>query len=523
MLLMLKLWVVGYNTPMFKESTLDFLLEDPTLAKTVIRGLEKEVVRLRSTLAKGAGFDGRTDVLEEVEQWLVEKEAENQQLKRKLYGRSSEKQTTENAEPADEVTQESVKARRTRIKPENSGRGEVGKDLPEHEELFQLSPHPTCDCVMQSPLKKVKKTEVSTLVDYIPARLIRRKIIRQKYRAKQCGCRLTAPGPTTLVDGGQYGIDFATEIVVRKYQDQLPWTRQVRAFARDGLKVSATTLWNQTCHVANLMEPVYEALRRDIESGFHRHADETRWQVIEDVENQRQQAWLFRNQHHAYFTIEDSRGGEIPLRVMHGAAGALVADDYGGYNKLVKENELLRVQCWAHTRRKFFEIRTLYPEVESFLELVKTLYEKDRDFREEGEQSAARRKTLCGPPIDALDKWRKAQRCLPKSPLGGALAYMNDNWDGLTLFLDYPELPLDNNPAERALRQLVLGRKNFLFNRSMRGAKVAAILYSICVSCMLSGADPKRYLKETILRIRNCRGFQLPYDFVNQHERIPLL
>lgn len=94
---------------------------------------------------------------------------------------------------------------------------------------------------------------------------------------------------------------------------------------------------------------------------------------------------------------------------------------------------------------------------------------------------------------------------------------MKDNWDGLTVFLDDPELPLDNNPAERALRQLVLGRKNFLFNRSMRGAKVAAILYSICVSCMLCG------LKETIMRIRNCRGFQLPYEFVNQHEAIALI
>lgn len=509
---------------MLKESTLNSLIQEPELAKTVIRGLEKEVIKLRSAVAKAEGYDGETALLEEVEQWLVETKAENEQLKRKLFGPSSEKQKSGEGEKANpEDAKPTADEKRKRVKPENSGRGQVGEDLPVHEELFQLGSNPTCDCAMQSPLKKVKQTEVTKMVDYIPAKLILRKIIRQKYRAKKCGCRVTAPGPTTLVDGGQYGVEFATEIVVRKYQDQLPWTRQVNAFARDGLKVSATTLWNQTCHVANLLEPVYEALRKDIESGFVRHADETRWRVIEGVENKHQQAWLFRNQHHAYFTIEDTRSGDIPLRVMNGAAGALVADDYGGYNQLVDENELLRVQCWSHTRRKFFELQNLYPEIQTYLDLVKELYEKDTEFKAEGEQTPARRRELCGPIIKAIDIWRGEQKCLPKSPMRKALNYMNDNWDGLTAFLDDPELPLDNNPAERALRQLVLGRKNFLFNRSMRGAKVAAILYSICVSCTLSGADPKQYLKETILRLRNCRSFQLPYEFVNQHEAIPLL
>ena len=292
---------------------------------------------------------------------------------------------------------------------------------------------------------------------------------------------------------------------------------------RDGLVVSATTLWNQTRHVAALMEPVYEGLRKDIEAGYCRHADETRWRVIEGVENQFQQAWLFRNDHHAYFTIEDSRGGEIPLRIMGDAAGALVADDYAGYNALVEENELLRIQCWSHTRRKFFDIQHLEPEAGSFLEMVKELYRRDQEFKDGGVRTGRRRRERCGPIIEAIDTWRKAQVCLPKSPMGKALAYMNDNWSGLTAFLDDPDLPLDNNPAERALRQLVLGRKNFLFNRSMRGARVSAILYSICVSCALCGVDPKAYLKETILRIRNCRGFQLPYAFANQREKINLI
>ena len=508
---------------MFKAATLDFISTKPEIAKQVVRGLEKEVIRLQAALAKTQGYDGQTGLLEEIEELLLENQRENDLLKKKMFNRSSEKRETKDSEgPDGSGKTNSAETEPKRTKPQQSGRGEVGKNLPMFPEEHTLPPGSTCDCVQQNALKKVKKTVVSHIVDYVPAKLIKRKIIRQVYRAKGCGCRLTAPGPTTLIDGGQYGIDMAVEIVVRKFQDQLPWERQVKAFKRDGLALSATTMWNQTRHVADLMEPVVEGIRKDIEAGYCRHADETRWRVIEGVNQKTQYAWLFRNDHHAYFTIEDSRSGKIPLRVMKGAVGALVADDYAGYNSLVVENGLQRVQCWSHTRRKFLDIEAHYTSVGAFLDLVGDLYHQDRCFRTEG-KPAAERRAMCGPVIEAIDVWRKNQSCLPKSGLGKALDYLDDNWAGLTAFLDDPILPLDNNPAEHALRQLVLGRKNFLFNRTMEGARVSAILYSIVVSCALSEVDPKAYLRETILRIRNCRGFQLPYEFANDHEAIDLI
>jgi len=391
--------------------------------------------------------------------------------------------------------------------------------FPEH---YALKEGAKCNCALQSPLKKIKQVEISYIVDYVPAKLIKRKIIRNKYRAQKCGCRFVAPGPTTLVDGGQYGIDLAVEIVARKFQDQLPWERQAKAFWRDGFKLAPSTLWNQTRHVADLLDDVYEGIRKSIESGYCRHADETRWRVIQGVENKTQYAWLFRDAHHAYFTIKDSRGGDVPLEVMPEATGVLVADDYSGYNSLVAKNKLMRVQCWSHTRRKFIEIRKYFPCVEVFLDLVGDLYQEEKKFRNMAEQTAARRQQMCAPIIKAIDTWRKHQKCLPKSALGKALAYMSDNWDGLTLFLGDPDLPLDNNPAENGLRQLVLGRKNFLFNRSLEGARVTSVLYTIAVSCAMNQVDIKEYLKDTILRIRNCRGFQLPYDFANDRETISL-
>ena len=510
---------------MIKDSTLDYISSKPDIAKYMLRGMAKEIKRLQGQVAKATGFDGETGLMEEVEEWLIEKQLENELLKKKVYGRSSEKRSGSDDQEDEhkDSGQDKPKSRARKKKPKGSGRGEVGKDLPLFTEEYNLKKGATCHCPLKSPAKKIKKTVVTEMVDYVPAKLIKRKIVRQMYRASKCGCRLTAPGPTTLVDGGQYGIDLATEIVVRKFQDQLPWERQSKAFLRDGMMLSSTTLWNQSRHVANLLTDVYERLRKDVESGGYRHGDETGWRVLQGVALQTQQAWVFRNSRSVYFTIEDSRSGEIPLKILPEATGALVADDYGGYNALVARNELVRVQCWAHTRRKFVVIREIFPGVDTFLDLVRDLYQKDREFRNSGELTAKRRQEMCGPIIEAIDVWRKNQSCLPRSALGKALNYLNDNWDGLTVFLDDPMLPLDNNPAEQALRQLVLGRKNFLFNRSLEGARVSAILYSICVSCALNGVDPKAYLKETLLRIRNCRGFQLPYEFANDPEHLGLI
>lgn len=512
---------------MFKEATLDYISKDPTTARKVVRGLEREVIRLQAALAKRDNFDGETGLLEEIEIWLEESQLQNEILKKKMFGRSSEKRSKDGKTDAEsnenQQAESQSQAARKRQKPEGSGRGQVGIGLPEVSEVHALKEGATCDCELKNVLKKVKQDHISYIVDYVPAKLICRKIIRKKYRAKKCGCRVTAPGPTTLVNGGQYGIDLAAEIVAKKFQDQLPWERQAKAFWRDGLKLAPTTLWNQSRHVADVLEDVYEGIRKNIEAGYCRHADETRWRIIEGVNNKTQYAWLFRDEHHAFFTIRDSRGGEVPLDVMSDAAGAIVADDYSGYNSLVTKNKLTRVQCWSHTRRKFVDILKYYPTVEVFLDLVGDLYREEKKFRKQSEQTAALRRAMCEPIIEAIDTWRKNQKCLPKSGLGKALAYMNDNWDGLILFLTDPDLPLDNNPAENGLRQLVLGRKNFLFNRSLEGARVASILYTIAVSCSMNNVDLKEYLKETILRIRNCRGFQLPYDFANERENIQLI
>jgi len=122
--------------------------------------------------------------------------------------------------------------------------------------------------------------------------------------------------------------------------------------------------------------------------------------------NKTQYVWLFRNQNHAFFTIEDTRSSAVAERILGESAGVLVADDYAGFNAVVKENSLTRVQYWGHTRRKFYEIRETYPGVDVFLDLVGDLYRKDRELRKSGSTSAMYRRRLCRPVFKAIDKWR---------------------------------------------------------------------------------------------------------------------
>ncbi len=497
---------------MFEEGKLTTIVKKPETARFVIRSLEKEILKLRKEVANLRGYDGKTDQLGGLDAFLEAMEKEREALRQKEFARSSEKRG------GGGKTNEKPK----REKPVGSGRGEVNGDLPLKVEEYKLDPQEQhceeCEQEM-TPLAPA----ITKVVDFEPARFVVRQIVLEKNLCTDCGKINVANGPTNLVNGGQYGIDFATEMCVRKYCDHQPLDRIRKSLERDGLMVSTSTLWNQTQNVAGMLDLVYEAIGKSIRQGYMRHADETRWRILDEVSTKTQYVWVFRNRQHVFLTIEATRSGEVPSRVLGDCSGALVADDYAGYNRVVSDNGLIRVHCWAHARRKFVDLEDLYPQIESFLGLVSQLYQKDREFRELGPLTAKRRRQLCQPLIKEILHWRMDQAALPKSKFANALSYLDKCWKGLTQFLDDPQLPLDNNPAENALRGVVLGRKNFWFNRSKRGARVSSILYSICLSCQMNGVNPKAYLRDTVLRIRNCRGFQLPYDYAQNPHHLDLI
>jgi transposase len=237
-------------------------------------------------------------------------------------------------------------------------------------------------------------------------------------------------------------------------------------------------------------------------------ADETWWRLLGGPEKHRWWAWSVSRDDAVTYTILESRSQEAARQVLNGYRGIVIADGYGAYEALARAGPSFTLaHCWAHVRRKFVEAEPHYPEpCAEVLALIGELYAVERRFpdaelgADEDVRAAARtlranaRREYSTPIVEAVRAWAHRQRALPESSLGKAIAYMLGLWPGLIRFLDDPRIALDNNATERALRGMVVGRKNHYGSRSKRGTEVAALFYSLIESAKLCGVEPKAYL-----------------------------
>jgi transposase len=228
-----------------------------------------------------------------------------------------------------------------------------------------------------------------------------------------------------------------------------------------------------------------------------------------------------------YYSIRDSRAKDSAEDLLAGYGGIVMADGYGVYESLSRASpDLKLVNCWAHARRKFEEITDNYPrQSEEMLALIKELYEVENDLpvwdpsapSSEQESVLAERRSVrqerSREIMGRIRDWVYAERPLPASDLGKAIAYMGNRWGGLTAFLEDGRVPLDNNHAERGMRGVVLGRKNHYGSKSRRGTEVAALFYTLLETAKLAGVEPKAYLADaTRLAIEHPGSITLPYD-----------
>ena len=252
-------------------------------------------------------------------------------------------------------------------------------------------------------------------------------------------------------------------------------------------------------------------------------ADETHWKLMggkDGVEpvNKRWQVWAVAAPDAVSYRIADSRGIKAAEKLLGGYHGIVMADGYGAYQGLAEQRggEFTLAHCWAHVRRKFVEIEDFFPaEARQGIALIGELYAVER---------------LCptGPPGDALratlrtersreiigriQAWALGVRTLPGGGLGKALGYISDLWPGLVRFLDDPRIPLDNNATERAIRGVVMGRKNHYGSRSRRGTEVAALFYSLCETAKLNHIDPGVYLRDATKAALRGETVPLPHE-----------
>ncbi len=348
---------------------------------------------------------------------------------------------------------------------------------------------------------------------------------RQKYRCSCNGCVATAPGPLKLIPGGRYSLDFAAHVAVQKYADHLPLERQVGMMAREGLQVTSQSLWDQIEAAAKVLKPTYEAIGAWLMAQSLLHADETGWLQIGDTGKPKWAAWVVCNLKAIWIRIARSKSENEGRKLFEGYQGTVVADGYQVYKQLARRRGpdipgYHLAHCWAHVLRKFRDDVPDDPRRSWILERIGALYKTEKEIALEAGEDAtlhlALRKERAEKIIEQIRLWAYAQGGLKRGEFGKALAYTLRHWDGLTRFLKDPAVPLDNNPAERALRDLVVGRKNHYGSRSQRGADVSALFYTLIGTAKLCGLNPSVYLREAIAAaLRTPGAVTLPSQLIS--------
>jgi transposase len=302
-----------------------------------------------------------------------------------------------------------------------------------------------------------------------------------------------------------------------KYADHLPLERQARIMERQDLTITSQTLWDQIEALATHLTPAYERLLEYVRKKPILGADETPWKLLgnQGKSTKRGYVWALCADDAVVYRFDESRSAEAAKAILGNFSGSLVCDGYTAYESLKKQGIPVRIaHCWAHVRRKFIEAEASDPApCKAVLDLIGRLYGVERELQDLApEARLAVRRERAKPIIDAIQRWAHETKSLPQSPLGKAIGYMTSLWRGLQVFLDDPNVTLDNNAVERALRGVVVGRKNHYGSKSKRGTEVAALFYSLIESAKLAGKNPQAYLNEATYAALDGQRIPLPHE-----------
>ena len=447
---------------------------------------------------------------EKMEQELAALKAQLAVLQRQVFGKKSEKMPSMASELRRSGT---ATADPEAAKKKRKSRAAQRNELPTRE-IFHPVPEekrccPRCGSKDLRPLGDGKKT---TIFEYIPAQF-ERQVHVQETLVCRCGEGIvTAEPPARVIDRGSYGPGFIAHLITAKCADSMPLHRLEKALARAGIPVARSTMVELFHRAAGELAPLVRLLIERVAAAEVVHADETTVKMQAPKKTLTTFIWTFlsllEDDPLIAYRFSKSRSGQTPQQVLGGTTGALVIDAFTGYNAVITPEGRARVGCWAHARRYFFEALATSPEAQTALDLIRDLYRIEAEATAQGIVRTPRHRTLRDEQsrkIAAdLHHWLTAQESLhlPKSPLGKAIRYTLKQWVPLTRFLDDVQLPLDNNPAERSLRKVALGRKNFLFVGHEEAGENIAGLYSLIATCEANDVNPVEYLTDVLVRIQ---------------------
>lgn len=401
------------------------------------------------------------------------------------------------------------------VRPRGQQRGRPGHGrtrLPRLPAVVQEMTSQTCcpDCGLG--LSEVAGTQDAEVLE-IEVKAYRRIVRRHRYRPR-CRCArlpgiVTAPPPAQLIPRGKLGVSIWVEVLLSKFVYGQPSARLLQDWRDQGLNISQGTLTDGLHCLLPMFEPLVEAGLAQLRRATHWHADETRWEVFEELEGKvdhRWYLWVFKSQTVVCFVLDPSRSAKVPGAALRGVQGILSVDRYGAYRKFARQTPGVSLSiCWSHQRRDFLRVANDHPSlwdwamgwVEQIAQLYRLHALRRQHYDSATDQAAfIDNDTQLRELIEVMDV--QCQSGLGDAQLGAparkVLRSMRKYWPGLVLFLDHPWLDLDNNASERALRPAVVGRKNFYGSGSQWSGQLAATMMSLLNTVRLWGLNPRLWL-----------------------------
>jgi transposase len=357
----------------------------------------------------------------------------------------------------------------------------------------------------------------SEVLEYVPGHFKVIEHVRPKVSCRGCEAIHQAPPPDLPIERGRPGPGLLAHVLVSKYCDHLPLYRQSEIYAREGVDLGRSTMAGWVGRAAWELRPLVEAIGAHVLAAAKLHGDDTPVKVLAPGTGKTAtgRLWVYVRDDRPWadaappavlYRYSPDRKGEHPRAHLAAFGGFLQADGYAGFNELYRSGGLTEVACWAHVRRKFFDIHAANgsPLARQAIEHIGRLYDIEAAIRgRPADERRAVRQSRAGPLLEELGHWFQATlpRISGKSELAGAIRYARNRWTELIRYRDDGRLEIDNNAAERAMRAIALGRKNWLFAGSDDGGERAAAIYTLIETARLNGLDPEAYLRDILARI----------------------
>ena len=353
---------------------------------------------------------------------------------------------------------------------------------------------------------------------------VRREVYPQ-YACRPCERIVAAPVPAAILDRSQADPSLLAQVTVAKYLDHLPLYRQEGLYARSGVELSRTTMAEWIGAVGVALQPLVDALRRELLTCEVLHADETPVAQLDPGAGKTRRAYLFayRSAVDAPIVVFDycgSRSGEHARRFLGDWRGALMVDDYAGYKASFADRRMIELGCWAHARRKFVELHKASSSriAAEAVRRIGELYRIEREAADmDPDARRDRRREQAVPILESLHDWLRElhPKAMGSSGTAKAIDYCLKRWSALVRYVDDGRYPIDNNPIENAIRPIALGRKNWLFAGSEPAGRRAAAIMSLLATAKANGHEPHAWLSDVLERLPTTKdrdiGSLLPH------------